>query len=242
MIHIVVLLLVGLMSGLPALAQDTLTFTTEAYPPYAYREADGTNRGAGIDQVTTMMADIDSPFRIEIMPWARAIALAETQPMHCVFAAARTPEREARFKWVLPLFVDRAILVTRQGSGLASLDMEAAKSRLVGTHRADYTEVLLEEMGFGSIDVSADFGTTVRKLIEGRIELMPMSESVFLEMLAKGMPLEKGVTLSTQPLGFACSLSLPDALITQLQAALDKLISTGAQDRILASYGVARPR
>lgn len=242
MIHIVVLLLVGLMSSSTAFAQETLTFTTEAYPPFSYRDDTGTNRGAGVDQVTTIMADVDSPFRIEIMPWARAIALAETQPMHCVFAAARTSEREKRFKWVLPLFVDRAILVTRQGSGLASLDIEAAKGRLVGTHRADYTEVLLKEMGFGSVDVSADFGTTVRKLVEGRIELMPMSESVFLEMLAQGTPLEQGVTLSTQPLGFACNLGVPDALITQMQAALDALISTGGQDRILASYGVARPR
>jgi len=68
MIHIVVLLLVGLMSSLPAFAQETLTFTTEAYPPFSYRDDTGTNRGAGVDQVTTIMADVDSPFRIEIMP------------------------------------------------------------------------------------------------------------------------------------------------------------------------------
>lgn len=241
MIRIAILLLAAIGPVSAALADDLLTFTTEAYPPYAYREADGTNRGAGIDQVTTMMADIDSPYQVEIMPWARAIALAETQPMHCVFAAARTPEREARFKWVLPLFVDRALLVAREGTGLGSLDIEAARSRHLGTHRADYTEVLLADMGFRSVDISADFATTVRKLLEDRIELMPMSESVFHELRAQGKPLEEVLILSTQPLGFACNLSLPDTLIAQMKTALEKLIATGAQDRILASYGVFRP-
>lgn len=242
MIKITVLLLAGLTPVSAALAQNSLTFTTEAYPPFAFREADGTNRGAGIDQVTAMMADLDLKFDIEIMPWARAIALAETQPMHCVFAAARTPDRENRFKWVMSLFVDRALLVARQGSGLAGLDIEAAKSRNVGTHRADYTELLLADMGFRSVDISADFGTTVRKLLEDRIELMPMSESVFKEMLARGTPLEEVGTLSTQPLGFACHPEVPDAVIGQMQDALDTLIATGEQDRILAAYGVAASR
>lgn len=237
-----VLLLSGLLVCSAAPAQETLVFTTEAYPPFSFRAPDGTSRGAGVDQVSAMMAEIGQPYRIEIMPWARAIALAETQPMHCVFAAARTPERETRFKWVIPLFVDRAILVARDDSAIGDIGIDEAKTRLVGTHRADYTETLLHTMGFANIDVSADFETNVRKLIEKRIELMPMSEGVFADLKARGTPLREVTTLSLQPLGLACHLSLPDSLVARLQGELDRLVKSGEQDRILSSYGVVRPR
>ncbi|MCJ8519353.1 ABC-type amino acid transport substrate-binding protein [Pseudorhizobium tarimense] len=110
------LLFACLTAATCAHADEPLIFTTEAYPPFSFREQDGTNRGGGIDQLKAMIEEIGRPYDIQIMPWARAIALAETQPMHCVFAAARTPEREGRFKWVIPLFVNRSILVAREDS------------------------------------------------------------------------------------------------------------------------------
>jgi polar amino acid transport system substrate-binding protein len=231
---------IGLASMLapPALAQHAVTFTTEAYPALTYREPDGTYRGAGVEQVGGMMRNASIPFTMEIMPWARAIALAETQPMHCVFAAARTAEREPKFKWISPLNVDRNFLVRNAKSAVHAKTLEEAKRYTIGTHRADYTESLLRERGFPTIDLSADFEFTLNKLLEQRIDMMPMSESAFEEVRKDGKQIEKVVLFSEQQLGIACNKDMPDRMIEQMQEGLDILIRERRQDAILERYGI----
>ena len=234
---IVLPLLASLCLASGAYAQDEITFTSESYPPFSCVDKDGVNRGAGVEQIAAIMGGI-AAYRMKIVPWARAIALAETTPMHCVFAAARTPERKNRFKWVVPLFIDRNVLVARSGSGLTVATIEEAKTHVVGTHREDYTEAILRGLGFTRLDLSADFDITLHKLLEGRIELMPMSQGVFEKLRADGKPVEEILVLATQPLGLACNIDMPDELIARMQASLDAIIADETQERILISHGL----
>ncbi|WP_117193676.1 substrate-binding periplasmic protein [Rhizobium terrae] len=239
---IAMLLLACLSLANDARAQQPIVFSTESYPPFSYQEPGGNYRGAGIDQIELIMSDIGTPFTLEILPWARAIALAETQSMHCVFAAARTPEREPRFKWVVPLFIDRNVLVRHAGSGVAATTIDEARRYTVGTHRADYTESILTNAGFAKIELSADIDTTLRKLLQDRIDLMPMSEGVYEKLRAQGIPIEKVMLLSEQNLGIACNRDVPDDLIARMQANLDRLIKDGVQNAILQRYGINLPQ
>lgn len=220
----------------------TISFVTESYPPFSYQEPGGILRGVGIDQVEIIMRDVGTPFTLEIMPWARAITLAEERPMHCVFAAARTPEREPRFKWVVPLFIDRNILVRHAGASVSAATLDEAKRFTVGTQRQDYTEELLKTMNFPRIDLSADFDGTLRKLLGDRIDLMPMSQGVYEKLKATGTPIEKVAVFSEQRLGIACNREVPDTLITGMQASLDRLIRDGIQAAILDRYGISVPQ
>jgi polar amino acid transport system substrate-binding protein len=232
----------GLGLASPALAEPPIALTTESYPPFSYRDTDGTYRGVGIDQVAIIMRDANLPYTIEIMPWARAITLAETQPRHCVFAAARTPEREPRFKWVAPLFVDVNILVRHAASVATAATMDEAKQFTIGTHREDYTEALLKNLGFPKIDLSADLDATLRKLLGQRIDMMPMSEGVYAKLKAEGMPIERVMAFSQQQLGLACNKDVPDSEIGRMQASLDDLIRQGGQKAILRRYGINTPQ
>ncbi|MFB9952248.1 substrate-binding periplasmic protein [Rhizobium puerariae] len=236
------LLLASLSFASGAIAQQPIAFSTESYPPFSYREPDGRYRGAGVDQIEIIMRDMAMPFTMEIMPWARAIAVAETQPMHCVFAAARTPDREPRFKWILPLFVDRSILVRHAGTSIDATTIEEARQYTVGTHREDYTEALLRTSGFPKIDLSADFDTTLRKLLGDRIDMMPMSQSVYEKLRKEGTPIERVMLFSKQQLGIACNLDVPDELIAKMQANLDRLIRDGVQEAIFRRYGIEEPQ
>lgn len=91
-----------------------------------------------------MLEDTGTSYEVAVMPWARAIALASTQAMHCVFAAARTPEREKQFKWVTPIHIDRNILVARRKANVEASSLDEARKYRVGTQRGDYTEALLQ--------------------------------------------------------------------------------------------------
>ncbi|MGG2478164.1 substrate-binding periplasmic protein, partial [Rhizobium sp. BR5] len=109
----------------------------------------------------------------------------------------------------------------------------------VGTQRGDYTEALLEKLGFPQVDVGADFEITLNKLKAGRIDLMPMSESTFKSLPANNF--KEVTTLARQQLGLACNKSVPDELIAKLQARLDRLIADGTQQRIFDHYDLVRP-
>ncbi len=217
-------------------AAEKLILSTEYYPPYNVRDANGQPSGVYWDQLKIILERTGTQYEATVMPWARAMKLAETAPMHCVFAAARTAERENRFKWVSPIHTDRNVLVARKDHVLNIATLQDAKAYTIGTQRNDYTEALLRSMNFPRIDVSADFNNTLSKLIAGRIDMMPMSESAL-----KNLPqheLTEVITFSKQRLGMACNKSVPDSLIERMQKVLDDLIADGTQRRIYEKYGL----
>lgn len=220
---------------LPAHAEK-LILSTEEYPPYNFRDASGQSAGVYIDQLKIVFERTGIDYEATVMPWARAIALAETQPMHCAFAAARTAEREKRFKWVTPVHTDRNVLVARKDAHISIATLEDAKRYKIGTQRNDYTETILRSMGFPRLDISADFNKSLNKLEAGRIDMMPMSESA-LKTLPNNEFVEV-ITFTTQQLGLACNKSVPDEMIEKMQKALDGLVADGTQRRIFEKYGL----
>lgn len=225
-----------------AAADDTLLFTTESYPPFIFQGATGPVSGISTDQVRGIMEGSGIQYRIEIMPWARAIALAETQAATCVFSAAQTPERQARFKWVMPLAKSQSILVKHRGAGVAAQTLDEAKAFTVGTHRSDYTETVLQKLKFPKIDVSSTFDVTLAKLLRDRIDLMPMSQDVYDQLHKRGIEIEKVAQLTEQHLGIACNRSVSWSTIKAMQTKLNRMIADGTQARIYRTYGLAPPR
>lgn len=216
---------------------ETITFTTEDYPPYNYREGDGYG-GAGYEQVLEMMRHAGLDYTIELMPWARAYSLAETEANTCVFTTAHIPERDGLFKWVEPLAVDRNFMIARRGSGIKVSTVDEAKRYTVGTQRNDYTQNLLERHGFPKVDLATDLKLTLKKLLADRIDLMPISEKYYMQLKAEGNPVEAEFVFSKQTFSIACNKDLPDALHKRLQDGLDKVIADGTQARILQAHGL----
>lgn len=233
------LLLVTLLSicaSTQAIAAGVI-LATEEYPPFSYRDGK-TIKGASVEQVEKVMKDAGIDYKIAMMPWARAYSLAQTTPMSCVFTTAHSAKRDPMFKWVEPLLVDRNILITRSGSGVTAKTLEEARQYTIGTQREDYTEVTLKENGFTKLDVATDFNATLRKLLNGRIDMMPISEIYFIKLKTE-QPLEKVTVLSTQPMGIACEKNFPNDLLAKMQEALDKLIADGTQKTIFTRYGLS---
>ncbi|WP_426235234.1 substrate-binding periplasmic protein [Pararhizobium sp. DWP1-1-3] len=216
---------------------ETLKLLTEEYPPYNFSK-NGVISGAAVEQAELMMKGLDTPYSLEILPWARALSLAENQPWTCVFTTGHDDERDKRFKWVEPLLVDRMVMVRKTSSGVNPANIEEAKRFTVGTQRGDFSATYLQNHAFPKIDLAADMETTVKKLLGGRIDLMMTSEKTFEAMRDEGKALEPALVLEGKLYGFACNLNLPDALVEKMQAQLEKLIADGTQDRIFAKYGL----
>lgn len=217
---------------------ETLVISAESYPPYSFKDTSGNVTGVYMEQLSILLDKAGVNYNVTIMPWARAIALAETQPMHCVFGTARTKGREDRFKWVEPMHLDRNVLVARKQSGLKATNLDEAKAYIIGTQRNDYTETILRDLGFPRIDLSSDFNISLNKLIAGRIDMMPMSESTLHKLYSSTTELVEVTTLAEQRLGLACHKSVSDNTIAVMQKHLDDLIADGTQKRIFEKYGL----
>lgn len=228
------------LAAAPVAAADMVYFTTEDYPPYNFR-AGNDIKGAGYDQLIVIMEELKIPYSVEMMPWARAIALAQTEPMHCVLTTAHIPERDTLFKWVEPLAVGRNLMVARKGSGLDVKNTDEAKSYTVGTQRNDYTQTLLENAGFEKIDLATDLKLTLKKLESGRLDLMPIDEQHYVQLVKDGEPLEVKFVFTEQKFSIACNSAFPDDLLAKMQGALDTIIADGRQAEILGNYGLLGP-
>lgn len=220
-----------------AVQAQTLTLLTEEYPPYNFTE-NGSIRGAAVEQVELIMASLDIPYSLDILPWARALALTESQPWTCLFTTAHDEERHERFKWVEPLLIDRMVMVRKTGSGINPTTIEEAKNFTVGTQRDDFSATFLSKNRFPKIDLAADLMATEKKLMSGRVDLMMTSEKTFQVMREQGKPLESALVLEGRLYGIACNLTTPGDLVTRMQERLDALIADGTQKRIFAKYAL----
>lgn len=216
---------------------ETLHFVTEEYAPFNYSK-DGKITGIAVEQVEAMAKAAGIDYTIEIMPWARAFATAENQPMNCVFTTGYNRERADRFTWVNPLLKDEMVLLKRKDGSKGPASLQEALAMKVGSQRGDFAVEALEGLGFTEIDLAADIDISVRKLLSGRIDLMPTSIKTYENLINQGHPVEKAMLMAGQVYGLACHKQTPPELIKRLQAALDQLIVNGEQDRIFTAYGL----
>ncbi len=216
---------------------EPLKLLTEEYPPYNFT-SNGVITGASVEQVRLMMKAIDTPFTLEMLPWARAFSRAEGEANTCVFTTGHDDERDKRFKWVEPLLIDRMVMVRKAGSGIDPQTIEAAKRFTIGTQRDDFSYSFLTANDFPKVDLAADMEATLKKLLSNRIDLMMTSEKTFEAMRAQGKDVESALLLGGKRYGLACNLAISDALISKMQGALDALIADGTQDRIVVEYGL----
>lgn len=230
------LLAFGLLAGLAMPARgEPLHLLTESYPPYNYEEG-GVLKGIAVDLLKAVMADAGIPYVMKIQPWARAYGLALNMPGHCVFSTVHTPERDPLFEWVEPLFITEAYLVRKTGSDVRPTNLEAAKSYLVGTQLGDYTEGLLKQSGFQRVDLTSEIDLSVKKLMAGRIDLMPMAASMLSGLQKQGLPVEAALLLNTSLDALACNRKTDPAVLARIRASLKKLIADGTRAGIFQRY------
>ena len=230
-------LMFALTLGTGIASATDIRFVTETYPPFNYLE-NGVIKGSSMDQVRLIAEGAGISYSVEIMPWARALATAEHEPDVCVFTAVHNAERDQKFKWIEPLLKSRTILVRKAGSQVAPKTLEEAKAFVVGTQRGDFTHDLLRNNNFPKIDLATDLVLSLKKLMSGRIDLVPISEKYYDKLKRDGAQIESVLTLAEDIYSIACNPGVPALTIARMQTVLDNLIADDTQRRIYAAYGV----
>jgi polar amino acid transport system substrate-binding protein len=107
-------LIAGLGATALAAPAQRLLGLTENLPPLNYEDEQGP-QGFSVELLRLMAARAGVRLELQVLPWQRAVQLAEAEADSVLFSLTRTPERETRFQWVGPI-AQRRILIYKLAS------------------------------------------------------------------------------------------------------------------------------
>ncbi len=209
-----------------------VTFVTENNPPLSYDQK-GRVGGIATAIVEEMARRAMLPARVQLYPWPRALALAQTTPDACVFSTARTQNLEHRFRWIGPIGVSTWALFARDDFQIRLVRLEDARDFQVGVANGSAQADWLQEAGFDRLERSGDDRANLALLTHGRIDL-------WLTDLYKGSLLagEAGghvrpvFTVREVKYYLACNPGFPLVQAEALQGALEAMRRDGTTRRL----------
>jgi len=232
--------------ALPGNASDLkgLTFATEAYPPYNFKEA-GKLQGIAVDLLVSASAQAGSPIAtkdIRLLPWARAYKMAEEGPNVVLFSTTRTEERESKFQWVGPISKTRVVLLTKKSSGISISSEADMKALTIGAIRDDIGQQLVKAAGVGdqSIKLISKAENLAQMLNHGRIDAWAYEENVarwFIKQRGfNNEEFETAYVLKESDLYYTFSKDISKDKIETLQKGIDAIKASGEYEKIRKNY------
>ena len=163
-------ILISMPFSLPA--QD-IRIITEEFPPYDFVDESGNVAGMATEVVREVLDEVRQDVEIEVLPWARALKLARGTPSTLLFSVVRTPEREAEFHWVGVVCEVKSYLYRlKSRSDIQPGGLSDLRQYSIGVVRDWAGQKHLEQSGFTQLQLVADSDVNIRKLVNGRVDLI----------------------------------------------------------------------
>ncbi len=206
-----------------------LKLVTEENPPFNYTDPK-TKEFTGITTqlVKEALKRANVPYSIDVLPWARALSMAQTDPDTCIFATVRLPEREPLFQWVGPLSrANFSLFAMNSFQGKLNV-LDDAKQYKIGGMIEDGPTKFVQSKGL-KVEVVPDYKQNLHKLKAGHIDLWVSSLERGPEMAAQaGVKDIKPVLLFRSVDHFlACSPKVPETTIKALSQAVEAMRTEG---------------
>lgn len=180
-------------------------------------------------------------YHVALYPWARAYDMALSEPGVLIYLIARTPEREALFRWVGEIMrIEYHFYKLRSRDDIQVPDLEAAKGYRIGVLREDVRHQYLQAKGFHKIVVAAQNSENFRRLLNGQVDLVPMPEQDIVVLCNEAgidpASVERVFTpdAATQ-LYMAYSRQTDDDVVLRTQAAFEQLRAEGVVTELMAA-------
>lgn len=232
-----------------------LTYITHQFPPFNFQN-DGRLQGTSIDlleMVWDRMGENLNRGVIEFLPWTEGYQRTLNGKNTVLFATARLPEREQRFKWAGPIGSDTKVLLTKKDKNITIADSGDLKNYRIGVIKDDSAIQLLLNNGARTEDLVV--GISAKAIIEmlqnDSIDAWAYSETAGRWLIqdsgANASDYRAAYVLGKIEAYYAFNKETPDSLVQSFQQALDYMKGTMDQDgvsdyeRILSRYGPVMP-
>jgi len=224
----------------PAQAQD-LKILSSHLPPYAMK---GEAKQGFVAEVAQEIAErVGNDPELHFSSWSRVYKTIQSKSGHLLAPIARTPQREDKLSWVVPVFPDRMVLLT-YGENAEELSLkEAAEKGTVGVQQDSLMHELAKKRGIDSsnLDVSGDLNSIARKFAAGRIDAWLSLESLAVfSMKEQGLdtdPITVGEVVSEFTVYIGGSPDLSEDVKQEWRDAFEAMKDDGTYEKIMAKYG-----
>jgi len=126
-------------------AADSLHFVTEPYPPFNYLE-NGAPSGPIVKITREVCARMKITCTFELLPWRRAIMLAEQGKANGIFAIINTPDRAKIFYFSTPIVETAYSLYAIDASNFAYHNDSDLAGHTIGVYGPSGASITLDEM------------------------------------------------------------------------------------------------
>lgn len=212
-------------------------------PPFAWQSANGP-RGYAHELVLLMAQQMGRSTQVSYFPWARAVRLTERGDQVGIFPLARTPDREKRFQWLVPLMTARYVLVTPATDHPLSLSQ--LRTLRVGVLRGSPIVRNLRAEHFTTIVEGKDYKDMLRMLVGGNLDVIyagaPMLDAAMGEYGYAHQQFTVHQSLGEAKLYVAASLGLAPEEARLWQKAYQQLEEDGSVERLRRRYFPADKR
>lgn len=231
-------------AGLPAPAETIKAVTEESSYTYV-RDGKVAGPATEIVEATLKRAGL-TDHRLALYPWARAYDMAQREPNTLIYLIARTPAREAQFRWAGEFMrIEYHLYKLRSRKDVVVRSLQDAKAYTVGVMRDDVRHQYLQSRGFDKLVVSARNSDSVRMLLDGRVQLLPLPDTDMVRFSREAnidpAALEKVHTLGELTTGIymAYSLGTPEQTVARTRQAFEQLKGEGFVDRMMSTAAKA---
>lgn len=230
----------AVMAAQPVAAapQESLFIVAEHAPPASMKEGDQVT-GRETEKIRDMLGRAAIPYKIEILPWKRALTMAQQQKNTCVYSTSRTPEREKQFKWVGPTDEAEWVFVGRADHKFLLRTLDDARSLRIGTYHGDARDEFLRARGFNVEPVLND-ASNPKKLLLNRIDLWAVGlragAAVPAELAGNNGEIIPLLTFHRVKVYLACHPSVSDPLVERMNATLEAMRRDGTFARLERKY------
>jgi polar amino acid transport system substrate-binding protein len=197
-------------------------------------------RAFNLETVRAIMTAVGLTARIREISFAQGMEALASRPDTAFFNVYRTPQREARFKWVGPLQREVDYLYGLRETRINGLEAARTATAICAVEGSQHHTVLLKR-GFDNVVAAPTYQDCFSRLKSGAATLAVSSDETLIQKLhAAGIPASR-ISRVPEPLvksaGYiAFSPQVDDAVIRRWQAALNGLISSGRLQTLYDRY------
>lgn len=214
---------------------ESLKIVTGELPPYSYTQ-NGQQAGVGTDIVDEIKRRTACTIKIESRPWKRVMAESGGH-QQLIYPLARTPAREAHFKWIGPFLKDKLIFAVRAADPRVFSGVEDFRTLTIGVNNGAATETRLKELGFQKIDLGSSEKINLSKLLNRRFDAWFTSVMLLESALTNSGHETRDVKIAASDveiqLYIAASLDIDDRTVLLWQKTLDSMKADGSYQSIM---------
>lgn len=216
---------------------------TSHFPPYAVESGPGTP-GAVVDATwmlaKRMKASISST---QFVPWTRAQVLAQKQPHMLILPIDRTPEREAQYRWIAPLFCRPIGFVSVQSAHTTLSAPGAMRDARIGVLRTSSYASQLRAQRFTNLVEIDTYADMARLMAMSSFDALYASQDMLVQAM-KAQGLTDADIVIAKPTAYdaswlAASLDMPEKEAQKWRQAWSQARRDGSVEKIFDAHRIA---